>query len=300
MTALLAVVQKLEVLEEKIDDIPVAVRESRFQDFIYEFEKLSLALMDLFKQVEDFSAKRRADLEHMKTTQLSYQSCGSQIEDVIQATKAVKESSAQAVALLQKSFKEAVLRFAEITILAVDSGFSKMHFDALAEQIAEDLRANESEKDLFLSHESLSRSLKSVIVADQEARWGFEFWCLRRADWMSDKSGSDGRHPLRQVSGKYLFTPVAADMLLDWAKAALDDVPLKFSISLKDLYMQISYMHRKFASWGLQSPDEQKQFDADWERMAFDFENIRKSYAMVDSTERAVVGKLQLSSRLLD
>ena len=32
MTALLAVVQKLEVLEEKIDDIPVAVRESRFQD----------------------------------------------------------------------------------------------------------------------------------------------------------------------------------------------------------------------------------------------------------------------------
>ncbi|CAE7944101.1 yif1a, partial [Symbiodinium necroappetens] len=113
MTALLAVVQKLEVLEEKIDDIPVAVRESRFQDFIYEFEKLSLALMDIFKEVEDFSAKRRADLEHMKTTQLSYQSCGSQIEDVIQATKAVKESSAQAVALLQKSFKEAVLRFAE-------------------------------------------------------------------------------------------------------------------------------------------------------------------------------------------
>ena len=36
--------------------------------------------------------------------------------------------------------------------------------------------------------------------------------------------------------------------------------------------MQISYMHRKFASWGLESPDEQKQFDADWERMAFDFE----------------------------
>ena len=33
MTALLAVVQKLEVLEEKIDDIPVAVRESRFQDW---------------------------------------------------------------------------------------------------------------------------------------------------------------------------------------------------------------------------------------------------------------------------
>eukprot|EP00439_Symbiodinium_sp_Y106_P057072 s365_g8.t1 len=303
MTALLAVVQKLEVLEEKIDDIPVAVRESRFQDFIYEFEKLSLALMDLFKQVEDFSAKRRVDLEHMKTTQLSYQSCGSQIEDVIQATKAVKESSAQAVALLQKSFKEAVMRFAEITILAVDSGFSKMHFDALAEQIAEDLRANESEKDLFLSHESL----KSVIVADQEV--------LHGAD-VTDKCAaackphdvtnlrpcqcSDGRHPLRQVSGKYLFTPVAAEMLLDWAKAALDDVPLKFSISLKDLYMQISYMHRKFASWGLESPDEHKQFNADWERMAFDFENIRKSYAMVDSTERAVVGKLQLSSRLLD
>ena len=64
--------------------------------------------------------------------------------------------------------------------------------------------------------------------------------------------------------------------------------------------MQISYMHRKFASWGLESPDEHKQFNADWERMAFDFENIRKSYAMVDSTERAVVGKLQLSSRLLD
>ena len=47
--------------------------------------------------------------------------------------------------------------------------------------------------------------------------------------------GSDGRHPLRQVSGKYLFTPVAAEMLLEWAKAALDDVPLKFSISLKDV-----------------------------------------------------------------
>ena len=46
-----------------------------------------------------------------------------------------------------------VQRFAQVSILAVDGGFSRMHFEALAEQIAEDLQANKSQVDLFMSQE---------------------------------------------------------------------------------------------------------------------------------------------------
>ena len=50
---------------------------------------------------------------------------------------------------------------------------------------------------------------------------------------------------------------------------------MKIFFTYKDLYMQISYMQRKFVSWGLEPPEERRQFDADWQRVALDFENIR-------------------------
>ena len=46
---------------------------------------------------------------------------------------------------------QVVQRFGQVAILAVDAGFSKMHFEALAEQIAEDLQANKSQLELFLA-----------------------------------------------------------------------------------------------------------------------------------------------------
>ncbi|CAJ1446644.1 unnamed protein product [Effrenium voratum] len=304
MNALLAIVQKLEVIEDKIDDIPAAIRESRFQDFIYQFKSLTVSMENLLQQFQDFSDLRRGDITNLQAAQAAYRSCSGQLDDVLLATRAVKQSSAEAMKMLRTTYNEVVQRFGQVAILAVDAGFSKMHFEALAEQIAEDLLANKSQLELFLAQESL----QSVIVADQDVLYGKELQakcsevCVpQKVSKLEPCTCSDGRRPLQRVAAKYLFTPAAATMLLEWTQQALDDVPLKYSIVLKDLYTQITYLERKFASFDLEPPSRARdQFWADWERIAFDMESIRKSYAMVDTKERAVLGKLQLSQRFLD